>query len=196
MADCAFEPRTLSPQVSVFIKTKRATNLTHISEEINPSMILFTQLLMGKMVWVTNCTEIEATFQTWLLTSYKTSKTLLLLLIELSLPPPELKTIKNSLIWLTKKCSSLNYQPNLPQDHQPLIWEVKLETLPNQAPSMLLLLSKEPVTKKHFHCWLPKKFLVTTEEPEEFKETFSLKTPSLMELKLSAPATKILDFSD
>lgn len=97
---------------------------------------------------------------------------------------------------VNEKISSLNYQLNLPQDHQPLIWEVKLETLPNQAPSMLLLLSKEPATKKLFHCWLLKKFLVTTEEPEEFKEIFSLKTPSLMELKLSAPATKILDFSD
>lgn len=188
--------RTLLHPVLVCIKIKRVINLTHILEEIKPSMIPSTWLPSVKMVWAANCTEIKAMLPTWQLMLSRTSKTPLLLLTKLLLLPLVLKIIRNSLIWSMKKCSSLNCQPNLPQDHLPPIWEVKSETWLNQAPFTLRLLSKEPITKAPSHCWSPKKSSETTEKPEESKETSSPRTPSLMELKPSTPATKIPDFSD
>lgn len=184
--------RTLSLQVSVSIRTKRATNSTPISEEIKPSTIQSTQLLSDKTVLETNYTETEPMSQTWLPTLSKTSKTLSSLLTELSSLPPESKITRNLLIWSTKKCSSPNYQPRAPKDLNQLTWEVKLEILLNQAAFMLLSLSKEPTTKTVFLCWSPKKFSETTEDQEESREIFSLRMPSSMEPMHSAPATKKL----
>lgn len=129
-------------------------------------------------------------------TLYKTSKTVLLLLKESLLPPLESKIINNSLIWSMKKCSLPNFHQRTTQEVHQLIWEVKSEILLKEAVFTLLLLSKEPVIKTPFHCLSLKKFWETTEDLEESKETFFQRMLSLMELMLSMPVMKTLDFSD
>jgi hypothetical protein len=97
-------------------------------EEIKPLTIPFILPHSAKADWETSFMETKVMLEIFLPTLFKTSKTLLSHLKELSLQQLEFKTIKNLLIWSMKKCSLLNCQPKIPKEPHQLIWEVKSET--------------------------------------------------------------------